>query len=104
MSLTLGQFLDRWLDDYVKPRREPKTYQSYAQQIRTHLRPALGKHKLKMLTAQHIDRFLSRQLEQGLSARTVQYQRQILSSALSRAVSWGLVSRNVARLTEPPTV
>ncbi|MFN8676123.1 MAG: site-specific integrase [Thermomicrobiales bacterium] len=47
---------------------------------------------------------LRRALEQEprLSPRTVQYARAVLRRALGQALKWGLVSRNVATLVDPP--
>ncbi len=36
---TLGQFLDRWLEDAIKPSVRSRTYASYAQMVRLHLKP-----------------------------------------------------------------
>jgi integrase len=46
---------------------------------------------------------MQRKMESGLSARTVQYCHAVLRSALSKAEKDGLVSRNVAKLAEPPS-
>jgi integrase len=43
-------------------------------------------------------------LAAGLSPRTVQYHHAILRRALGQAHRWGLVSRNVAKLVDPPRV
>jgi integrase len=47
---------------------------------------------------------LNAKLDGGLSARSVQYLRDVLRNALNHALKWGLVSRNVATLAEPPRV
>src|SRR5687767_13557573 len=39
---TVGQFLDRWLRDSVKPTVRPRTYASYEELIRLHIKPVLG--------------------------------------------------------------
>ena len=101
---TVGQFLDRWLVDVVKPSVRPKTHYSYAQLVRLHLLPGLGRHQLAKLTAQHVQAFMNAKLAAGLSARTVQYLRAVLRRALGQALKWGLVSRNVATLIDPPRV
>ena len=36
---TVGQFLDFWLENDVRPNRSPGTYKSYADTIRLHVRP-----------------------------------------------------------------
>lgn len=101
---TVGQFLDQWLNEKVKLQRRPKTFQSYAQVIRLYINPSIGRIQLAKLTPQEVQTLLNRRREEGLSARTVQYVRGILRSALAQAVKWGLVARNVAALVDPPQV
>lgn len=45
---------------------------------------------------------MNKQTADGLSPRTVNYTRSVLRAALSRALKWGLVARNVAMLVDPP--
>lgn len=99
---TVAQFLDRWLEDSVKPTVRPKTHHSYAQLVRLHLTPALGHHQLAKLAPQHVQAMLNAKLAAGLSPRTVQYLRAVLRRALGQALKWGLVARNVATLVDPP--
>lgn len=101
---TLGAYLDRWLDEVAKPKIRAKTYHSYAQLIRLHLKPELGHVVLAKLSPQDVQEFLNRKLESGLSARTVQYLHALLRASLNRALKWGLVARNVAALVDPPRV
>lgn len=101
-SQTVQQFLESWLQDVVLPNERPTTYESYASVIRTHLVPALGRHKLEKLTAQHIQKMLNERKEAGLSGRTLMNIRAILRAALNQALRWDLVIRNVATLTDPP--
>ncbi len=37
---TVGQFLQRWLEDSVRPGLRPKTYVTYEMYVRVHLIPA----------------------------------------------------------------
>jgi integrase len=83
---TLGAFLDRWLSDSVRDSVRQQTLDSYAQQVQQHIRPALGRVKLKALSAAHIQRFYRMKLAQGLSPRTVQYLHVVLHRALKQAV------------------
>jgi integrase len=101
---TVGQFLDRWLVDVAKPKVRAKTHHSYAQLVRLHLKPALGRHQLAKLEPQHVQAMMNQKLADGLSPRTVQYLRAVLRRALGQALKWGLVSRNVATLVDPPRV
>jgi integrase len=99
---TVEQFLNAWLQDVVKGAVRPRTYDSYAQLTRDHLNPSLGRHQLSKLTPQHVQVMMNDKLASGLSPRTVQYMRSVLRRALGQALKWGLVSRNVATLVDPP--
>jgi hypothetical protein len=44
---TLGDFLDRWLDESVKRNVRPRTLANYRSQVDKHIIPALGRIKLK---------------------------------------------------------
>jgi integrase len=99
---TVGQFLDRWLEDVVRPSVRPKTHHSYGQLVRLHLKPELGHIPLAKLTPQHVQAMMTRKTAAGLSPRTVQYIRAVLRRALGQAMKWSLVGRNVATLVDPP--
>jgi integrase len=99
---TVGQFLDDWLEDVVKKAVRPKTHHSYAQLIRLHINPELGRIQLSKLTPRRVQRLFNEKLDSDLAPRTVQYIRAVLRRALEHAVKWDLVTRNVVKLTEPP--
>ncbi|HEY7030232.1 MAG TPA: tyrosine-type recombinase/integrase, partial [Thermomicrobiales bacterium] len=99
---TVAQFLTDWLENTARPTIRPKTHHSYAQLIRLHLVPALGRIQLAKLTPQHVQKLMGEMTAKGLSPRTVQYARAILRRALGYALKWGLVTRNVATLVDPP--
>src|SRR5215216_4268983 len=48
-SLTLGQWLEWWLEDVVKPGKSHRTYATHRQQVRSHATPVLGRVKLEAL-------------------------------------------------------
>lgn len=102
--LTVGSFLDRWLEQVSKPAVRTSTYDSYSDLIRLHLKPELGSVRLAALTPQHIQGMLSRKLAAGLSPIRVRYLRAMLRAALVQAVKWDMVPRNVADLVSGPRV
>lgn len=102
--MTVGAFLDRWLRDSAKPSVRPRTYVSYASVVRVHLAPGLGQLPLARLSPQQVQAFLNAKSASGLSPRTVGYLRAVLRQALGQAERWGMVTRNVARLAEPPRI
>jgi len=99
---TVATFLDRWLEEVVRPTVRPRTHHSYAQLVRVHIAPAIGRHQLTTLAPQHVQTMMNDKLAAGLSPRTVQYLRAVLRRALGQALKWGLVARNVATLVDPP--
>jgi integrase len=101
-SETVESFMRRWLDDVARPTIRPKTYESYAQLLRLHILPALGRIKLEKLKPADVQRLMADMSAKGLSPRTVQYVRAIIRRALGHAVKWGLVAQNVATLVDPP--
>lgn len=101
-SQAVEQFPTTWLADVVAHTVRESTHESYAQMVRCHVLPKLGKTKLTKLTAQHLAALYALKLAEGLSARSVQYLRAILHRALKQAVRWNLVARNVADLVDAP--
>lgn len=106
-----GEWLDKWLTSYKKSQLKPSTYESYEMLINVHIKPALGKVPLTKLQAHMLQSFYNEKLEKGradgkggLSTRMVRYLHAIIRQALQQAVKEGLLARNVADATSPPTV
>src|SRR5919112_3180844 len=95
-NITLGNYLDRWINDSVRDTVRQRTWERYEQIVRVHIKPALGRVKLKDLTATHARGLYREKLESGSSPRTVQYIHTTLRKALQDAVSDGLIPRNIA--------
>ena len=102
--LTVREFLSDWLRESVKPKVRPRTYQSYAEIVRIHLEPSLGRIRLSKLTPRDVQKLINSKLNDGLSPRRVQYVHAVLRSALGRAEKWGIIARNVAKLADIPKV
>lgn len=100
----LGQFLEHWLEDTVRPARRPATFVSYSDTIKLHITPTLGRLPLSKVAPQHVQTLLNQKLNQGLSARYVTYIRAVLRIALNQARKWNLIVSNAAELVEPPRV
>ena len=102
--LTVGAFLDRWIARSLPGQVSERTLDSYADTVRLHLVPGLGRKVLRKLTVEDIDRLLKYKREQGYSPNTVRIVRAVLRRSLRQAEREGLVSRNVAALSSPPRV
>src|SRR4028118_981897 len=102
-SLTLGDYLDRWLNDSVRDTVRDTTFERYEQIVRVHITPALGRIKLKCVTPTHV-RALYKEKLKSRSPRTVHYIHVPLHKALKQAVADGLIPRNVTEAVKPPQV
>ncbi len=100
-KLALSTYLDRWLADSVKDTVRQRTYERYESIVRVHIKPSIGRVKLKALTPAHARALYRDKLDAGLSPRTVNYVHVTLHKALSQAMSDGLVPRNAAQVKAP---
>jgi integrase len=88
----------------VRDTVRPTTFERYEQIVRLHIRPVLGKVKLKNLTNTHVRGLYREKLDAGLSPRTVQYVHVTLHKALNQAIADGLIPRNATEAVKPPQV
>lgn len=102
--LTVGAFLSRWVAHGLPGQVSERTLDSYADTVRLHLAPALGRVVLRKLSVDDVDRLLAHKRETGYSPNTVRIVRAVLRRALRQAEREGLVSRNVAALSAAPRV
>jgi len=97
-SLTLGDYLDTWLEG--KHNLRPKTIAGYRDAIDLYLRPGLGHIRLLELRAHHLDRFyvsihIGRR-GRPLSPSSIRRVHAALRSALNTAVRRRLIPYNPA--------
>lgn len=102
LRLTVGDFLDDWLRDIVKPNTRLTTYKSYEAKVRLHLKPALGRYRLARMTVQQVQAYVAAAQEAKVAPGVLKYSLMVLSVALTHAERQGLVARNVARLVVAP--
>jgi integrase len=102
-TTTVATFLTDWLEATQTTVR-PRSYQRYEEYVRLHITPNIGRIRLTRLTPQHVQRLYAQQLAAGASPQSVLHLHRVLHRALSRAVKWGLVARNVTEQVDPPRV
>src|SRR5262249_10733765 len=78
-KMTVGEWLDTWLQEYKKPRVRPSTFDSYEMLIRRHLKPALGHIALTGLRPEHVQHYCNEKLQHGLDAQTIHLHHVTLS-------------------------
>jgi len=107
--ISLGEWLNEWLNGYVKTNCSPRTLDGYQSILERHLIPNLGMIPLSQVQPQHIQQYYARALSDGrtdgkgaLSSRSVLHIHRVLFQALNYAVRQGLLVRNPAQLVDPP--
>ncbi len=101
-ALTVGAYLDRWLQTAAQRRVRESTFTGYSELLERYVRPAFGEKRLSDLRPLHIQSLYTEMLERGLSARTVRYTHAVLSSSLKQAVKWLMLAQNPASLVDLP--
>jgi integrase len=108
-ALTVGEFLQRWLDDYVQHNCAAKTGERYAEIVRNHVLPAIGHVRLRELKPAHIQELYShakragrKDSKGGLSGRTVHHIHRVLTNAFNAGVKCQLLANNPVKATTPP--
>lgn len=103
--LTVKEWLEKWLDEYVALSAKPLTLAAYRSSSNTHIIPALGKIPLKSLNPTQIQEFYnSLTREKGLSAKTVKNVHGILHEALDQAVKLRYIGLNASDACTLPRV
>src|SRR5829696_5664320 len=100
-ALVLSDYLDMWLRNIEDTVRQ-RTWERYEQIARVHLKPTLGRLKLKNLTPTHVRSLYRSKLDAGLAPRTVNYIHITLHKALKDAVADGLIPRNATEGIKAP--
>src|SRR5215218_3157771 len=108
---TVAELLDRWLEwrQSVRP-ISPTTVNGYRGYIDRSILPSLGHLQVGRLDAATLDAFYAHLRKQGgkggrpMAASSVHQVHAILSGALNRAVVWGWIASNPARLATPPSI
>jgi len=108
-KVTVGEWLDHWLNVYAKNKVRPSTWENYSIVVNAHIKPGLGNIALRNLRSSDIQQFYNHKLEAGkrhnqggLSPRSVNYMHSILNMALKQAVKEQLIVRNPAEAVNKP--
>jgi len=102
-NMTVSEYLDRWLSDSDRGTVRESTYSRDKYLVTNHIKPSIGRIKLKNVSALHLQRLYRDRLDAGLSGSTVQKMHHVIHKALSQAVRWDLIPRNPAGNVKAPT-
>lgn len=106
-KMTLGEWIETWLEDYAKVKVRIKTYEKYASCLNCYIKPNMGDTLLIKLRTENIQNVFKRLLIDGsakkkpLSSSVVRSTRRYLMQCLDQAVTLGLLIKNPCRGTTP---
>ena len=102
-GLTVERFMHNWLEQSVKRTNRIRVYELYSSISRIHIVPQLGHIHISKLAPAHVQKLLNDLDDKGKSFNTIRNVRAVLRRSLNYALRQGMVSRNVASLTDLPT-
>lgn len=95
---TVGDWLDKWLT-IKKTKVAQNTYDYYEQSVRLHIKPAIGRVKLKALTPMIVREDMLAKADTTANARRAH---KVLKMALDTAVNDGILGRNIVKAVDTP--
>ena len=104
-ELTVEEYMQEWLEKYVRVNLRRKTEESYSGIIKNHITPALGNYKLNSLNPGKIQEFLNGLKDQGYSRRHIVNIHSTLSNALNFAIyPLEYIKTNPAKFVKIPKI
>jgi integrase len=118
---TLGAYLDRWLEQTVKPKRSASTYRAYKSVVTVHLKPVLGSKPMERVTREEVKAFMAAKAGQKVAMRAATAEKskqgadrptlsenmldnilKVLHAAYEEAIADGRARMNPAHKVEVP--
>lgn len=103
------EWLNTWLENYVKPSAKPKTYARYSEIVHKHLIGGLGETEMQNITPLTLQKYVTELLTSGnkktgagLSARSVNIIITVIQSSLQTAYNLGYIEKEVANKIKRP--
>lgn len=99
---TVEKYMVYWLEEIHRPLIGVATYERYRGIVYNYIIPVIGHIHLQKLSPYHIQNVCNKAKDAGLAPGSIGKIRQVLHTALDKAVSWNLVTRNVCDVVLPP--
>ncbi len=93
-TLTLGDWLTRWLRDYAPLRCGPSTMKRYTGIVEKHFPKSFIGYPLIKVNAPLLQQLYGQWQQQGLSVGTIRQHHAVLSQAMNTALTVGVLNRN----------
>ena len=100
----LKDYLEQWLEQVQKPTIRISSYVKQRKILNYHILPELGHIQLQKITAQQVQAFYAKKLEEKLSPGYIYSMHALLHKAFSNAVRWRLISQNICEHVSPPKI
>lgn len=85
-EISVGDYLDFWVKTHCEVELKPETVKNYVKRIKYHIKPALGRYRLRTVTPAVLQSFIYDKFNAGYSRNTVATIKGILSQAFLYAV------------------
>lgn len=101
-DVTLGQWLEHWLESVLPMTARWKTLSTYRSQLRVHVIPALGPWRLSELRPEPLEEHYRCMQTDGHSTHVIRAVHRVLRSSLNEAVRRRRLATNPALVARPP--
>lgn len=108
-KLTFREFTERWMGEYARMQLEPTTTEVYKFLLDSHVIPEIGHLKLARVQPAHLNKLYSVLLKErkdgkpgGYSPTTVRRVHAVISSIMTTAVQWNIITENPCKRIKPP--
>ncbi len=98
------EWLNEWLELYIKASAKDRTYRKYRQQAEKYLLPALGEYEVSQLTAVELQKFSMLLSERGLAPNSVNFIVAVLRASLRKGVAVGIIDRQYSDFIVRPKI
>ena len=103
-KITFGQWLSRWMAEYVVPNTRQRTIERYLGLIEKHIAPHVGHVELTKLTPSDIQALEAMLLGNGMAPKGVEMVHNVISGSYKYALRMEAVWRNPAKSVTPPKI
>ena len=85
-DMSYADFLDKWLEKDCKLTCKPSTLVGYEKKIRLYIKPEIGSYKLKTITKDTLQDFITKMYDEGYSINTVNSVKGLLTKSFTYAL------------------
>lgn len=101
-EMSVADFFDQWIENDCKLSCKDVTVKGYEKKIRLYIKPSLGEYRLKSITKEMLQDFITKMFNEGFSRNTISSIRGILTKAFDYAVdNYYIVTSPAIKLTTP---